>query len=801
MKSKMRILRKGMAMLVISALLLGMVQAVSGSTTYPLPSASPESLAAMKSNVRNGFFDYEITEDTEAGHPQGICVDDAYQYLYISRGTVIDKVELASGETVGKLGGLTGKYHFGDVSYYNGRVYCSTYWEDVDYKSFVAAIDENAWPLDRSKKTVDLEKDGDAVHGFLLKDIVGFKAWQNGSNKFRCYAVDGICFGKYPGDKSGDTYMFTSYGGAKINESGHAYDDDYRVIGAYKVDNFIGNANVDIPLTTDRISSNAYTEAELLASDKLLFLQVGGVQYGNAQTMSYDKDTGDIVLVTYDSTKGWNTNLNGVKQTTTRMKYVIDGSKAPINKTLELGQNNNDSNASLRSAAIARAELYKENGVMPTGDHAVLKCICGKGDIDAHEAVPAAYSSAHVDRYSDAVGVDAGFDVKLCFRYTDAREDYGQVSLGDGYYYATYDYQSVKKVRLYRRDENYKLTVVEEIPKEPGENLLVNGDFEESETNSTLGDTFATGWDVDLKGAPTDAGLFEYLPTSGSDGGACIKVWDRNKSKDAETGATINPYYNFAQQTGIPFEAGKVYTLSFDFKTTVQAGSSPCIRINFGGTSSYNVDFGYRKATVTIGSDKFPSSVSQENDFLGTELSANDWHKISITFVCPPGEWNAEKSYLQLKHLYSCEGVSYYDNVSLVEEKASLGYYNADGDAITGIANNGTGKATFRSVGDGTAEGKTVTLLSAYYSKEGNQLLGIYPAVTGAVGTRTTFVDVTNTAGKEYDNPFWIVENMELDMGFTAPEEGDFLIKTFVWDGVSTLKPIVPGVSLPKAAE
>ncbi|MBQ7032879.1 MAG: hypothetical protein IJN25_04375 [Clostridia bacterium] len=464
MTIKNNFLRKAIALLILPALLVGLVPAVNASEQYPLPAKNEESLARLYANLKNDMVGYDseiIRPGTSEVHMQGICVDDAYKYLYISYTEVINKVDLATGETVGRLGGFKltggkGKPHLGCMAYYDGRIYCSTgYKQDAVNKYFVIAIDEDAFPMDGSYKDVepflnpdrtqvpDGEKDN--YHAFFMADVVEGKR----SGLYRAAGMDGICFGAYPGDTSGDTYMLVSQSSARGLTY---YDNDYCVITAYKLENFIGDTKVDIPLTTDRIKNTEYTQDERLTSDKRLFVHTGNV-YASVQNMDYDKDTGDLVLITYEPTKTWNLYLNGVLGKESKpKKYVIDGSKTPVYKTLELGQSNNDRDPDVKQAAIDRVEnFYKanNNGEIPKGDHAVLKCICGLGSMDNHECI---------STYVESTGVDAGLtDLKLCFREIDDREDYGLASLGDGYYYATWD---STKVRLYKSNENYKFTKV-----------------------------------------------------------------------------------------------------------------------------------------------------------------------------------------------------------------------------------------------------------------------------------------------------------------------------------------------------
>ena len=390
-------------------------------------------------------------------HMQGICVDDEMEYLYFSYTSSLAKVDMKTGEVVGSVGGFgegsfgtPGGAHLGDLAYYDGKIYGSLEYKEPGKKFFIAAFDED----NITETGMDIKDMPEGVDGILLKEptedfrdplnvyeeIVsenttdteksdGFaENEQNLGHKFGCSGIDGVAFGHMPGDESGKTYLFVAYG---IYGWEDRYDNNYNVIQVYDPDDFHTEESRGKCLrrfTYERgISSDVDVEGgEYLEAYDTLYVWTGTTNYG-CQNLDVDRDTGDLVLYTYENTKtGW----------TDKTLYVIDGEKKPVLEELEVGQSNTANN----KEALEKAEYYKidtdDDGIAdsyPLVKHAVLKCICGN------------------DCQEQEWG-DTGKSAMICGAVIPGKATFGITSLDQGYYLVS---NGETGADLYRRDENY----------------------------------------------------------------------------------------------------------------------------------------------------------------------------------------------------------------------------------------------------------------------------------------------------------------------------------------------------------
>ena len=424
-----------------------------------IPAAEAAEKEMWEIALENDYLSYDtVNACGGTGHLQGICVDDKMEYMYFSYTDLLAKVDMKTGEVVGSIGGFgeggfgtAGGAHLGCLSYYDGMIYGSLEYKTPGKKFFVCAFDEDVI----TTTGMDIKDLSSGVYGILLREPTedfrdplndtpeadGFAA--NGGvlgHAFGCSGIDGITFGTLPGDTSGKMYMLVAYGVYGEGDTAgwdNRYDNNYNVIQCYDPAEFeLGDSCVR-RFTYARGVDNAVDVAggEYLEAAETLYVWTGNTNYG-VQNMEYDKATGDILLYTYGATKGWNSGA----------LFVVDGSVAPVEKTLEVGQSNTAADAAVQAAAKEKAKSYMVDtdgdgtaDAYPTGMHAALKCVCGKTD------------------HAAAACGDTGVTAKICGTSSPATSVYGAVSLDENYFYlATGNYSAA----LYKRTENHSYSKV-----------------------------------------------------------------------------------------------------------------------------------------------------------------------------------------------------------------------------------------------------------------------------------------------------------------------------------------------------
>ena len=401
--------------------------------------------------LENGYTHYD-TIDMCGGnsHLQGICVDDKMEYMYFSYTSALAKVDMKTGEVVGSVGGFgqgsfgtPGGAHLGCLAYYDGKIYGSLEYKDPGKKFFIAVFDEDAI----TEVGMDIKEMDTGVYGILLEEptadfrdplndgdqITSEDGYavneENLGHKYGCSGIDGVTFGTMPGDDSGKIYLFVAYGIYGNNDWDERYDNNYNVLQVYDPEKFDStDDSVLRRFTYERGLSLDYEADEALAAEDTLYVWTGTTGYGS-QNLEVDKDTGDIVLYTYAPIRDWSDG---------HTLYVVDGSKAPVEREIEVGQSNTNPDQAAHDAAVAKAEAYQVNGAYPTGKHAVLKCICGE------------------NCQAEVCG-DTGVTAMVCGGTQPQKSTTGIASIGNGYYYIA---DGDTTASLYRRDENYNFTRV-----------------------------------------------------------------------------------------------------------------------------------------------------------------------------------------------------------------------------------------------------------------------------------------------------------------------------------------------------
>ena len=449
------------------------------------------------------------------GHLQGICVDDKMEYMYFSYTDALIKVSLETGKVVGSIGGFgaggfgtAGGAHLGCLAYYDGMIYGSLEYKSPGKKFFICAFDEDVI----TTTGMDIKDIQQGVYGILLQEPTedfrdplndtayaeadGFAA--NGSSKghaFACSGIDGVTFGTIPGDTSGKMYMMVAYGvyGTSAAEWQNRYDNDYNVIHCYDPAEFEVGDSCMRRFTYERGTSNVVDIAggEYLSAAESLYVWTGNTNYG-VQNLEYDKDTGDIVMFTYGATKPYNSGS----------LFIIDGSVAPVMKTLEVGQNNVDTDAAVQAAAKEKAKSYMIDtdgdgtaDAYPQAKHLTLKCICGSG----------------LDSHSKVCG-ESGVTASLCSGGNPASSSMGAASIGNKYYYLC---NGSYTTGLYQRDDSYKFTKVT-VPV--AKKLLVDLSMDAADLYEKNGVVYMKNA-ADATGA-NDAIVEGTVPAAGVQGGA-----------------------------------------------------------------------------------------------------------------------------------------------------------------------------------------------------------------------------------------------------------------------------------------
>ena len=501
--------------LVASLFPVGMAQSVSA---VELPEDEIKEMWEIA--LENGYTHYD-TIDLCGGnsHLQGICVDDKMEYMYFSYTSALAKVDMKTGEVVGSVGGFgqgsfgtPGGAHLGCLAYYDGRIYGSLEYKEPGAKFFVAAFDEDAI----TEVGMDVKEMDSGVYGILLKEPTldfrdplndevndktnGFAAnEEKAGHKFGCSGIDGVTFAPMPGGDDGKMYLFVAYGVYGNNDYWKGrYDNNYNVLQVYDPEDFdepydAENQTGDSVFrrfTYERGLSPDYEEDEILSAADTLYAWTGTTSYG-AQNIEYDRDTGDIVLYTYGPQQPWSKGST---------MYVIDGSKSPEEREIEVGQSNTNSDQDAHDAAVAKAEEYKVDGKYPIGKHGVLKCICG------NDCQP-------------TVCGDTGITAMVCGGQMPMSATTGIASIGNGYYYVA---DGETTASLYRRDENYKFTRV--TVERPAEEILHysmdDADLYEKDGVTYMKDTLGN-YDAVVQGTKSDKGA-----AGESDGSLAFNAWN-----------------------------------------------------------------------------------------------------------------------------------------------------------------------------------------------------------------------------------------------------------------------------------
>lgn len=258
-----------------------------------------------------------------AGHLQGAVADDDNNYMYMSFTDRLIKVDMHTGEIVASVTGLLaggiygGGAHMGDLAFYNGKVYGSLEYKAAE-KFYIAVFDVSKMTeMDMDYKTSGVMTTmymDEVVKDYI--DELGTGEHENipasMGHRFGCSGIDGITFGKMPGDDSGKVYMFLAYG---VYSNVDRQDNDYQVILCFDPDKFVSE-----PFD----QNNPHLTGPAIC--KKLFVYTGNTTYG-VQNLEYDRLSGDYWMVAYKGKKDAFINAP---------LYIVDGSKAPELRELNI---------------------------------------------------------------------------------------------------------------------------------------------------------------------------------------------------------------------------------------------------------------------------------------------------------------------------------------------------------------------------------------------------------------------------------------------------------------------------------
>ncbi len=464
----MKIKSKIASLLMAVSVAIGSVPAVP--SVYAAETASANALEngtniadyALENNMLR--YDSSLSDSGDPYHLQGLCVDDELKYMYLSADQIV-KVDMETGKVVGTLDGFStvsgiaamNGMHLGSLEYHDGWIYTAVIAGNPHGKLMILAIE--ASKIDRIGMQVnDIEG---SVRAVLMKDHMNdycdpvdetiFTGWKGPGNftmsdreghRFGCGGADGITIGTYPGDTSGKQYVIASYGIYANDENSIRQDNEYTILKFYALDDIWNSDKTptshNIVFHKDDNTVADYGVNEALTAEKTLFLYTGNINWG-PQNISYEPDTGDIVLYCYEPTD-FKDDFNKVP----RIMFVVDGSKVPEEKVLELGQNNTLINETDKATVKKIADAYSTdtngNGIIDdaerlSGPVGTLKCICGDPSKHTAETVgDAAWGNTGVKKSEYPI---CG---TMIFNNWDARADEGISYIGKGSDGADYFY-------------------------------------------------------------------------------------------------------------------------------------------------------------------------------------------------------------------------------------------------------------------------------------------------------------------------------------------------------------------------
>ncbi|WP_210149170.1 hypothetical protein [Paeniglutamicibacter terrestris] len=287
--------------------------------SLPVHAAPEKAIDGYPQIIESGSWD--------AGHIQGIAIDEKGGFVYHSFTNMLVKTDL-SGHVIGTVEGFTG--HLGDLDFNtrDGQVYGSLEYKAA--KSFYIAI------FDVKKIAavgMDAEDSGIVTAVHLEEVAEDFTANVDGNgvfdgdtantadHRYGSSGIDGVSFGPAFGSANGKQQLMVAYG---IYRNLDRDDNNHQVILQYDVSTWGKFAR---PLT----QKDPHTSGPASVDEKY-FIHTGNTNFG-VQNLAYDAHTKNWYLGVYRGSKADFPN---------RTLYVVDGTAAPAEGVLE-GQPGNES--------------------------------------------------------------------------------------------------------------------------------------------------------------------------------------------------------------------------------------------------------------------------------------------------------------------------------------------------------------------------------------------------------------------------------------------------------------------------
>ncbi len=283
----------------------------------------------------------------DAGHVQGIAVDQRNGYLYYSFTNLLAKYDF-NGALVGTLVGWNG--HLGDLDFNpdDGKVYGSLEYKK-DQAFYIAIID-----VQRIDRVGVNAADNDIVRTVYLPEVVNdYTADINGDGRFDgddgryrgneasspdhrygCSGIDGVSFGPRFGHTGGTPLLTVAYG---IYGNTERSDNDHQVLLQYDVSQWQALAR---PLLEAQPHHSGPAEV-----DGKYFVYTGNTSYG-VQNLSYDPAGKRWLMGVYQGKKPDFPNY---------LMFAVDAQAAPVR-------------GDLRGVAATDARAWEQGLLLPLAD-------------------------------------------------------------------------------------------------------------------------------------------------------------------------------------------------------------------------------------------------------------------------------------------------------------------------------------------------------------------------------------------------------------------------------------------------
>lgn len=427
-------------------------------TTAPAPSVS--TLYAPTLTTPNRYPRYATPDESQiygAQHLQGMTMDDDGSIYYSFTGMIV-KVN-QQGEEVGVYkvanewtSGLS--MHVGNIYWHEGKIYIGLGLSNTTvskHKRYIGVLDDSVFDVEGGY--IQDSNENPLLKAVCIEDLSYNRTFTSSDGvehaKFGGGGIDGITVGQLPGKgyilpagytlkeniKATDGTVYTvgtvltedvevtdnEYYLFGVRTQGsydtYRFDDDTKQIMAFDFDDIIEGENLT-PFTYERAAGEY--DGDVIKIKFNMFVYNGYHEYG-CQVICYDKSTGDILMWPYD-------RANKCNEFPDDNFMVIDGSKKLYMGVVEVGQSVPET-SEYYSSASDWASCYKdEKDLDNDGDttepllgwHMTLRCICGKGDIENHEAV---------------VYGDTGYAAKICGLKPGLTGDNGCIHIANDFFY------------------------------------------------------------------------------------------------------------------------------------------------------------------------------------------------------------------------------------------------------------------------------------------------------------------------------------------------------------------------------